>query len=159
MVCANCGSDSHRTGDSACPKYCTLCAQPGHRQKRGTCPFRVCSICHETGHSARECTVKSVDMRGRSHRLAKHFDVDCLPSICCMLSQCSFYAYHQRAQFDPRYLEVFQSHLPPASTTFHQEQHDIHQNINSVHYQRRRTPSRFRTLPKLLRYVLRAPHI
>ena len=63
MVCANCGSDSHRTGDSACPKYCTLCAQPGHRQKRGTCLFRVCSICHETGHSARECTSKSVGIR------------------------------------------------------------------------------------------------
>ena len=51
-------------------------------------------------------------LRGRFHRLAKHFDVDRLPSICCMLSQCSFYAYHQRAQFDLRYLEVFQSHLP-----------------------------------------------
>ena len=63
MVCANCGSDSHRTNQKDCPKYCTLCAQPGHRQKRGTCPFRVCSICHETGHSARECTSKSVGIR------------------------------------------------------------------------------------------------
>ena len=31
MVCANCGSESHHTGHSACQNYCTLCAQSGHR--------------------------------------------------------------------------------------------------------------------------------
>ena len=66
MVCANCRSDSHRTGASACPNYCTLCAQPGHRQKRGTCPFRVCSTCHQIGHSARECTLKGVAHQQRN---------------------------------------------------------------------------------------------
>jgi hypothetical protein len=32
MVCAHCGSESHRTGDTVCAKYCTLCKEPGHRQ-------------------------------------------------------------------------------------------------------------------------------
>jgi hypothetical protein len=61
MVCAKCGSDSHRTGDSRCANYCTLCAQPGHQQKRGTCLYRVCSTCGESGHSARECTSRTVE--------------------------------------------------------------------------------------------------
>ena len=60
MVCVNCGFESHNTGSSACEKYCTLCAQSGHRQKRGTCPFRVCRTCGATGHSARECSSKTV---------------------------------------------------------------------------------------------------
>ncbi len=55
MVCFNCGSESHHTGNSGCEKYCTLCAQSGHRQKRGTCPYRECNKCGATGHSAREC--------------------------------------------------------------------------------------------------------
>ncbi len=37
-----------------------LCAQSGHRQKSGTCPYRVCSTCGATGHSARECPSKTV---------------------------------------------------------------------------------------------------
>ena len=37
-----------------------LCAQSGHRQKSGTCPYRVCSTCGATGHSARECPFKTV---------------------------------------------------------------------------------------------------
>ena len=60
MVCVNCGSESHRTGDSGCRNYCTLCAQPGHRQKIGSCPYRVCRTCGVTGHSARECPSKTI---------------------------------------------------------------------------------------------------
>ena len=60
MVCVNCGSEAHRTGDSKCKNYCTLCAQPGHRQKIGSCPYRVCNTCGATGHSARECPSKTV---------------------------------------------------------------------------------------------------
>jgi len=63
MVCANCGSEAHRTNQNSCPNYCTLCAQPGHRQKIGTCPYRVCSTCGATGHSARECPSKIVGIR------------------------------------------------------------------------------------------------
>ena len=37
-----------------------LCAQSGHRRKSGTCPYRVCSTCGATGHSARECPFKTV---------------------------------------------------------------------------------------------------
>ena len=63
MVCVNCGSESHHTGNSGCEKYCTLCAQSGHRQKRGTCPYRECNKCGATGHSARECPSKIVSVR------------------------------------------------------------------------------------------------
>ena len=35
MVCAHCGSESHRTGDSKC-EYCTLCKEPGHRETSRT---------------------------------------------------------------------------------------------------------------------------
>ena len=60
MVCVNCGSESHHTGSSTCKNYCTLCAQSGHRQKIGSCPYRVCNTCGATGHSARECPSKTV---------------------------------------------------------------------------------------------------
>ena len=60
MVCANCGSESHHTGSSTCKNYCTLCAQSGHRQKIGSCPYRVCNTCGATGHSARECPSKTI---------------------------------------------------------------------------------------------------
>ena len=60
MVCVNCGSEAHRTGDSRCKNYCTLCAQSGHRQKIGSCPYRVCKTCGATGHSARECPSKTI---------------------------------------------------------------------------------------------------
>ena len=33
MVCNHCGSQSHRTNHPKCPNYCTLCKEPGHRQK------------------------------------------------------------------------------------------------------------------------------
>ena len=56
MVCAHCGSESHRTGETVCAKYCTLCKEPGHRQKRAGCKFRVCNKCGASGHSASECT-------------------------------------------------------------------------------------------------------
>jgi len=56
MVCAHCGSESHHTGQSACAKYCTLCKEPGHRQKRAGCKLRVCNKCGASGHSASECT-------------------------------------------------------------------------------------------------------
>ena len=68
MVCAHCGSKSHHTGHSACEKYCTLCAQSGHRQKRGTCPYRVCNTCGETGHSARECNPRCKACGSSDHR-------------------------------------------------------------------------------------------
>ena len=68
MVCANCGSESHRTGGAACQNYFTLCAQSGHRQKRGTCPYRVCSTCGETGHSARECNPRCKACGSSDHR-------------------------------------------------------------------------------------------
>ena len=34
MVCANCGSESHRTGDFSCRNCCTLYALYEHRQKK-----------------------------------------------------------------------------------------------------------------------------
>ena len=60
MVCVNCGSESHHTGSSTCKNYCTLCAQTGHRQRIGLCPYRVCRTCGATGHSARECPSKTI---------------------------------------------------------------------------------------------------
>ena len=56
MVCAHCGSESHRTGETVCAKYCTLCKEPGHRQKRAGCKFRVCNKCGASGHTVSECT-------------------------------------------------------------------------------------------------------
>ena len=56
MVCANCGSGSHRTNHARCTKHCTLCRADGHRQKTAACRFRECSKCKAVGHSARECT-------------------------------------------------------------------------------------------------------
>lgn len=56
MVCANCGSGSHRTNHANCSKHCTLCEADGHRQKTAACRFRECSKCKAVGHSARECT-------------------------------------------------------------------------------------------------------
>ena len=73
MVCAHCGSESHRTGNSACESYCTLCAQSGHRQKRGTCPYRVCNTCGETGHSARECNPRCKACGSSDHRNSSNF--------------------------------------------------------------------------------------
>jgi hypothetical protein len=55
MVCAHCGSESHRTGYCGCANYCTLCKEPEHRQKRAGCKFRVCNKCGASGHSAAEC--------------------------------------------------------------------------------------------------------
>ncbi len=55
MVCAHCGSESHRTNSSNCPNFCTLCKEPGHRQKRAECEFRVCNKCGASGHSTTEC--------------------------------------------------------------------------------------------------------
>ena len=43
MVCAHCGSAKHCTGCSNCTKYCTLCKQAGHQQRRSKCPSRECS--------------------------------------------------------------------------------------------------------------------
>ena len=37
---------THRTGGGNCSKYCTLCSQAGHRQKRGPCLFRGCGKCN-----------------------------------------------------------------------------------------------------------------
>ena len=73
MVCAHCGSESHRTGDSSCKGYCTLCAQSGHRQQRGTCPYRVCNTCGETGHSARECNPRCKACGSSDHRNSSSF--------------------------------------------------------------------------------------
>ena len=60
MVCVNCASESQHTGSSTCKNYCTLCAQSGHRQKIGSCLYRVCNTCGATGHSARECPSKTI---------------------------------------------------------------------------------------------------
>ena len=73
MVCANCGSESHHTGSSTCQSYCTMCAQPGHRQQRGTCPYRVCNTCGETGHSARECNPRCKACGSSDHRNSSSF--------------------------------------------------------------------------------------
>ena len=73
MVCAHCGSESHRTGNSACKNYCTLCAQSGHRQKIGSCPYRVCNTCGETGHSARECNPRCKACGSSDHRNSSSF--------------------------------------------------------------------------------------
>ena len=73
MVCAHCGFESHRTGDSSCKGYCTLCAQSGHRQQRGTCPYRVCNTCGETGHSARECNPRCKACGSSDHRNSSSF--------------------------------------------------------------------------------------
>ena len=73
MVCAHCGSESHRTGDSKC-EYCTLCKEPGHRQKRAGCKFRVCNKCGISGHSASECTQTGCsDCGSTTHKSAKSF--------------------------------------------------------------------------------------
>ena len=55
MVCAHCGSESHRTNSGKCPDYCTLCREPGHRQKSNECKSRVCNKCEASGRSASEC--------------------------------------------------------------------------------------------------------
>ena len=55
-----CGSDSHRTNQKDCANFCTLRSQSGHRQKSGKCPYRVCSTCGATGHSARESPYRTV---------------------------------------------------------------------------------------------------
>ena len=74
MVCAHCGSDSHYTGDSKCANYCTLCKEPGHRQKRAGCKFRVCNKCGISGHSASECTQTGCsDCGSTTHKSAKSF--------------------------------------------------------------------------------------
>ena len=74
MVCAHCGSESHRTGYSGCANYCTLCKEPGHRQKRAGCKFRVCNKCGISGHSASECTQTGCsDCGSTTHKSAKSF--------------------------------------------------------------------------------------
>ena len=55
MVCAHCGSAKHCTGCSNCTKYCTLCKQAGHQQRRSKCPSRECSKWKKVVHSACEC--------------------------------------------------------------------------------------------------------
>ena len=72
MVCAHCGSESHRTGETVCAKYCTLCKEPGHRQKRAGCKFRVCNKCGASGHSASECTPCS-ECGSTTHKSALSF--------------------------------------------------------------------------------------
>ena len=79
IVCAHCGSETHRTNHPGCSNYCATCKTPGHRQKCGSCPFRECSKCKRVGHSARECREQSdrtYAMQTRSplrpHALAKH---------------------------------------------------------------------------------------
>jgi len=74
MVCAHCGSESHRTNSSNCPNYCTLCKQPGHRQKSASCEFRVCSKYGASGHSASECTPCS-ECGSTTHKSALSFRV------------------------------------------------------------------------------------
>ena len=72
MVCAHCGSESHHTGHSACAKYCTLCKEPGHRQKRAGCKFRVCSKCGASGHTASECN-RCSECGSTTHKSALSF--------------------------------------------------------------------------------------
>ncbi len=72
MVFAHCGSESHHTGHSACAKYCTLCKESGHRQKRAGCKFCVCNKCGASGHSASECTLCS-DCGSTTHKSALSF--------------------------------------------------------------------------------------
>ena len=79
MVCAHCGSESHHTGHSACAKYCTMCKESGHRQKRARCKFRVCNKCGASGHSASECTPCS-DCGSTTHKSA--LSVACPEHIC-----------------------------------------------------------------------------
>ena len=74
MVCNHCGSQSHRTNHPKCPNYCTLCKEPGHRQKSNECKFRVCSKCGASGHSASECTqTKCSECGSTTHKSAKSF--------------------------------------------------------------------------------------
>ena len=82
MVCVNCGSESHHTGSSTCKNYCTLCAQSGHRQRIGLCPYRVCRTCGATGHSARECPSKTVGVR-QSCGDEAHMQHDCPSDEVC----------------------------------------------------------------------------
>ena len=63
MVCAHCGSESHRTGSGNCPNYCTLCKVAGHRQKRSECAFAQCSKCKGIGHAARACKAPQLQQR------------------------------------------------------------------------------------------------
>ena len=74
MVCNHCASESHRTNHQNCPNYCTLCKEPGHRQKSNECKFRVCSKCGASGHSASECTQPACNECGSTtHKSAKSF--------------------------------------------------------------------------------------
>jgi hypothetical protein len=80
MVCAHYGSESHRTGETVCAKYCTLCKEPGHGQKRTGCKFRVCNKCGASGHSASECTPCS-ECGSTTHKSAL--------SVACPEHKCS----------------------------------------------------------------------
>ena len=78
MVCNHCGSQSHQTNKifnhRDCPNYCTLCKEPGHRQKRAGCKFRVCNKCGISGHSATACTQTGCSECGSTtHKSAKSF--------------------------------------------------------------------------------------
>ena len=74
MVCNHCGSESHRTDHRDCPNYCTLCKEPGHRQKSNECKFRVCSKCGASGHSASECKqTKCSECGSTTHKSAMSF--------------------------------------------------------------------------------------
>ena len=79
MVCTHCGSQSHHTGHSACANYCK---EPGHRQKRAECKFRVCSKCGGSGHSATECTQTGCSECGSTtHKSALSFACPGLPQV------------------------------------------------------------------------------
>ena len=55
-------------------RYCTLCNEPGHRQKRARCKFRVCNKCGAAGHSATECTQTGCNECGSTtHETAMSF--------------------------------------------------------------------------------------
>ncbi len=74
MVCAHCASELHHTGHSACAKYCTLCKESGHKQKRAGCKFRVCNKCGTSGHSASEYAhAKCSECGSTTHKSALSF--------------------------------------------------------------------------------------
>ena len=137
MVCAHCGSETHRTNHPNCTKYCTMCKAPGHGQKSGSCRFRECSKCKEVGHSARECHLKNVrsienDADGQTIHDANDKDADtCTMSVDGQSDDGN--DSRKRSDSD-RYKESGRSNLNAANASGHQnDENDDISDAGSEH--------------------------
>ena len=113
MVCAHCGSESHRTGSGNCPNYCTLCKVVGHRQKSADCQFHVCSKCNTIGHSARAWKAPQLQQRTlRGERELEIYDLtfeelDAFSRFPFSDGQLFLAMMTADVKFSPRYAKVF----------------------------------------------------